>query len=568
MHTLKVLSFLYMTTKIINALTTTGNRPKVLFHWFRHGDLRVHDNAALIHSSKIGADLCVPIFIFDEDAFGDKARTPYGHLKHGSKRAKFIAESVQDLRKQLESIGSGLAIVHGEPASVFENILKDIPNIHDIDVSVVCQEEVSSEERDAVEAVRTAMEKSNSNGKRDIRTVWGSTMYEREDLPFDADLLDMPDTFTPFRHKVEKKCDINRPLPVPKAGSIPLNSDTVTVGSSLRDMLTAPIPSLEEMRYTDSQITHANEHDSRSVMLFEGGETAALSRVKDYIWTKDLLKNYFDTRNGMIGADYSTKFSPWLAHGCVSPRYIASECRKYEEQRVENKSTYWVVFEMLWRDYCKYYCTKHGNSIFFRGGPINKEKKWSTYAGNFEAWRTGKTGYPLVDANMRELAATGFMSNRGRQNVCSFLTIDLNHDWRMGAYWFEETLLDYDVYSNWYNWCAGAGMTGGRLNRFNIVKQSKDYDLQGEYVRYWCPELKDVPNNLVHEPWKMTQFQQAENNCVLGVDYPNPIIAPSQPQKKGGKDQKPQRRKKGASNNAHQAYEMKSLKKGNFKFKG
>lgn len=343
-------------------------------------------------------------------------------------------------------------------------------------------------------------------------------------------------------------------------------------------MFTTAIPSLEDMGYTKSQVTFANECDPRGVMPFEGGETAALSRVKDYIWTKDLLKNYFDTRNGMLGADYSTKFSPWLAHGCVSPRYIAAECRKYEEQRVENKSTYWVVFELLWRDYCKFYCAKEGEAIFFPGGTAKKEKKWSTFEKNFEAWRTGTTGYPLVDANMRELAATGFMSNRGRQNVCSFLAIDLNHDWRMGAYWFEEMLLDYDVYSNWYNWCAGAGMTGGRLNRFNIVKQGKDYDLQGEYVKYWCPELKDVPTNFVHEPWKMTQFQQAEHNCNLGVDYPNPIIAPSRPNPnkgdKGGsknnrsKQRKPQRQKRNGSNSAHQAHEMKSLKQGNFDFKG
>eukprot|EP00555_Chaetoceros_dichaeta_P007516 CAMPEP_0198274480 /NCGR_PEP_ID=MMETSP1447-20131203/60632_1 /TAXON_ID=420782 /ORGANISM="Chaetoceros dichaeta, Strain CCMP1751" /LENGTH=140 /DNA_ID=CAMNT_0043968675 /DNA_START=1 /DNA_END=423 /DNA_ORIENTATION=- len=139
-------------------------------------------------------------------------------------------------------------------------------------------------------------------------------------------------------------------------------------------------------------------------------------------------------------------------------------------------------------------------------------------------------------------------------------------------------LLDYDVYSNWYNWCAGAGMTGGRLNRFNIVKQSKDYDQQGDYVRYWCPELKDVPTNFVHEPWKMTQFQQAENNCNLGVDYPNPIIPPSRPNpnkgEKGGstnnrsKQRKPQRQKRNGGNNAHQGYEMKSLKQGNFDFKG
>merc|ERR1711862_648483 len=109
------------------------------------------------------------------------------------------------------------------------------------------------------------------------------------------------------------------------------------------------------------------------------------------------------------------------------------------------------------------------------------------------------------------------MSNRGRQNVCSFLALDLNHDWRFGADWFETLLLDYDVYSNWYNWCAGAGMTGGRINRFNIVKQSKDYDHNGDYVRHWIPELKQVPKEFVHEPWKMTQMDKPNMDVNLDL---------------------------------------------------
>ena len=134
--------------------------------------------------------------------------------------------------------------------------------------------------------------------------------------------------------------------------------------------------------------------------------------------------------------------------------------------------TYWVVFEMLWRDYCNFFCLKYGDKIFFPSGTVGKHKKWSTFDQGFEAWKRGRTGYPLVDANMRELAATGFMStDRGRQNVAS-----------LGEDLFGSTWLDYGVYSNWYNWCAAAGMTGGRLNRSNIIKQSKDYDQHGEYV--------------------------------------------------------------------------------------
>merc|ERR1712232_661413 len=162
-------------------------------------------------------------------------------------------------------------------------------------------------------------------------------------------------------------------------------------------------------------------------------------------------------------------------------------------------------------------------------GSHPNSRKWGLNPKHLQAWKDGMTGYPLVDANMRELSATGFMSNRGRQNVCSFLAIDMNIDWRYGADHFEEALLDYDVHSNWGNWCSGAGMTGGRLNRFNIVKQSKDYDMGGDYVRLWCPELKDVPDKYIHEPWKMSETMMEECKVKIGPgrDYPSPIVDPS-----------------------------------------
>lgn len=238
-----------------------------------------------------------------------------------------------------------------------------------------------------------------------------------------------------------------------------------------------------------------------------------------------------------------------------------------------------LVFELLWRDFFKFFALKHGDSIFLPGGTIGSNQEWKHYEKNLISWVEGRTGFPLVDANMRELAATGFMSNRGRQNVCSFLALELNQDWRYGAEYFESVLLDHDVHSNYGNWCAGAGMTGGRLNRFNIVKQSKDYDQHGDYVRHWIPELKLVPTQFIHEPWKMNQFQQTEYNCRLGVAYPNPIAKPyyyPNP-KNGGKGQGDDRRGgakggNGTSANSQrgrgQKKDMKSLKKGNYEILG
>jgi len=539
-----------------------ANQPakSVIFHWFRGMDLRLHDNPALDRSASLCAKTSgtiLPVFCFDPRIFGNHAQSEFGSLKCGPRRAKFVLESVEDLRQSLEKKGCGLLVAYERPEDFLRKIVKDMK---DCRTRVVYQDEVCSEEKAVEFKVQKLFDASES--------VWGSTLYDLKDLPYSEGLHDMPDTFTPFRNKVEKKCSIHMPLTVPK--QLPFIS--LEEFPMMKDHASY-MPTLQDLGYTQEQIQSVETDDSRGVMKFNGGETAALARVQDYIWEKDLLRKYFDTRNGMIGADYSSKFAPWLAHGNLSPRFVARECTKYEEQRVANKSTYWLVFELVWRDFFKCFALKHGKSLFFPGGTIGSNKSWKHFDKNLQAWIEGKTGFPLVDANMRELAATGFMSNRGRQNVASFLALELNQDWRFGADYFESTLLDYDVHSNWGNWCSAAGMTGGRLNRFNIVKQSKDYDQHGDYVRHWLPELKDVPTQFVHEPWKMNQFHQAEYNCRLGVDYPNPIAKPFYPNPKDGSRSKGDGPGGGGHNNNNsnknrgrgQRKDMKSLKQGAYR---
>lgn len=153
------------------------------------------------------------------------------------------------------------------------------------------------------------------------------------------------------------------------------------------------------------------------------------------------MEKYKITRNGLLGSEYSTKFSPWLAFGCISPRRIFHEIKKYETERVKNDSTYWVIFELLWRDYFRFIAGKYENCLFYSGGVKKLKYKWNEDLEKFQQWADGKTGVPFVDANMREMLQTGWMSNRGRQNVASFLTKDLKLDWRLGAEWFENLLV-------------------------------------------------------------------------------------------------------------------------------
>jgi deoxyribodipyrimidine photo-lyase len=198
----------------------------------------------------------------------------------------------------------------------------------------------------------------------------------------------------------------------------------------------------------------------------------------------------------------------------------------YETKRVKNDSTYWLVFELIWRDYFRFIGAQQGDRIFrpsgIQGIPIPWQQDWP----RFERWRSGQTGYPFVDANMRELAATGFMSNRGRQNVASFLTKNLGIDWRMGAEWFESQLIDYDVCSNWGNWnyTAGVGNDARGFRYFNIPKQAQDYDPEGRYVKHWLPELAQVPAAKVHLPGQLQPVEQKRFQVRLGVDYPQPVV--------------------------------------------
>ena len=402
-------------------------------------------------------------------------------------RHQFLIESVTNLRENLQKIGSNLIIRTGFPEDILPQLAKEIQA-----EELYTSEEITSEENEVDSLVEKRLK---SDGKK-IKFFWQATLFHVDDLPMDIENL--PDVFTQFRNKTEKFAKVRKTFDVPKNL---IFKELINIG----------------------QVTDLSVDEP---LKFKGGETEAINRLNDYFWTKDLLKVYKETRNGMLGLDYSSKFSPWLANGCISPRYIYEEIKKYESERTANESTYWLVFELIWRDYFRFVCMKFGNKVFHKKGIMNKPIVWKTNRNIFEKWRLGETGVPLIDANMKELLETGYMSNRGRQNVASFLVKDLQIDWRWGAAWFESQLLDYDVCSNWGNWLYGAGVGNDpRDNRyFNILKQATNYDSKGEYVKHWLPELSDVPAEQVHSVGLLNNEQQKRFGVRLGVDYPNPIV--------------------------------------------
>ena len=425
--------------------------------WFKT-DLRLHDNETLVLAME-QSDEIIPVYCFDEAHF---KTTKFGFKKTGNFRAHFLLESLMDLDKNLRAIGSGLIVVKGKPEVEITKLIEKY-NVQ----KVYAKDEVAYEELQTQALVQKELSKINTP----LVTFNSSTLYQEEDLPFS--IKDIPDVFTNFRKQVEKESKIRAAFSKPKA----INSPEIDVLN---------LPSLEELGLENIAT------DNRAVLDFEGGETASWTRLEHYFFKTKSLSVYKETRNGLVGADYSSKFSAWLALGCISARSIYAQIQHYEKEIVANESTYWLVFELLWRDYFRFVMKKYGHLFFLQNGIKTSKKNSNRHnAKLFETWKNAQTGNDFINANMLELKLTGFMSNRGRQNVASYLVNDLQLDWRYGAAYFEEQLIDYDVCSNWGNWAylAGVGNDPRENRAFNIEKQANDYDKNNTYRNLWLNKI-------------------------------------------------------------------------------
>jgi deoxyribodipyrimidine photo-lyase len=430
--------------------------------WFR-SDLRLHDNEALTEALQQCSEV-IPVYVFDPRVFAGTTSLG-GFPKTGQFRLQFILESVADLRDSLRKRGSDLLVRVGKPEEEIFKIAKAQKTSW-----VFCNRERTWEEM----KVQDALEKNLWSVGQEMSYSRGKLLYYTADLPFPINQT--PEVFTQFRKEVERIVPVRQPIAAPE--EFPALDPGVNPGD-------LPLPAEFSLE--------SPSPDERAGLVFKGGETEGLKRLKYYLWETDLAQTYFDTRNGLLGGDYSTKFSPWLAQGCLSPKYIYQELKRYEQERGENKSTYWIFFELLWRDYFRLMAKKHGNAMFMKGGMRGKpDRRLSDDFNRLKQWADGETGVPFIDANMREIACTGFMSNRGRQNVASYLVHDLKVNWQLGAEYFESLLIDYDVASNWGNWnyIAGVGNDPREDRYFNPKTQASRYDPQGDYVRHWLADKR------------------------------------------------------------------------------
>ena len=421
---LHYLLFLIM-SQFIKKSTPAALMSKKAICWFKSTDMRLIDHSPFTLAHK-NADTVDHIFVLDPRHYQDTKR---GIMKANYRRLNFQIECLNDLSSNLAKHGCLLSVFVGEPEVVIPSFCQSSNLINDEKQScqLYCHDEVCDEELKVLKAVKSKL--LENCGVQTVLSWGGGTLFESTDLPFPINGLEY---FTGFRKAVEQPHIIRKlkkPLEIPttirpsslvsgskgllsselKTVNFPiLSSDIPQLWNELRNNGRAE-KSVGEKIAGEEEITSilsdSEKIDPRAVMNFVGGETSAWSRIEHYIRQGDVkgrLCTYKETRNGMVGSDYSTKLSPYLSAGCITSRSIYDEIKKFETSSgISNENTYWVVFELLWRDYMRFYAMKYGNKMFFLGGPQGlagrKKYSWNKDPELLNSWITGQTGYPLID---------------------------------------------------------------------------------------------------------------------------------------------------------------------------
>ena len=425
-------------------------------YWFEH-DLRISDNPALTKLAR-SVDNLVCVYCF---SVADIRETYFTHEPLGPHRYRFLHEAIAELRQSLAQYHVELVVLYGEPVDVISKFITDNDITH-----VAKHYHTGYRENERL----TLLKAKHPDVKFSEANAY--TLYNLADLPMS--LAELPDVFTPFRKKVEKQSTPRKPISAPSYLPATLD-DKKAIYQTLDAANMAALPSVSPV------------FENSIAKKLVGGEKAAQAQMAYYTFTSNALAQYKVTRNGLDGWAFSSKLSAWLATGCISPRQVLAEITRYEQEVVANDSTYWLFFELLWREFFQWHALKAGYELYVYAGvqqqaPFNKHMKKV-----HQQWVNGTTPYPIINACMNQLRETGFMSNRGRQLVASCYVHELGQDWRYGAAYFQSMLIDYDPASNYGNWqyLAGVGCDPRGHRQFNLQKQADTYDPKGEFIAQW-----------------------------------------------------------------------------------
>lgn len=428
---------------------------KKVLVWFRN-DLRTHDHEILNYVLEKKHKV-LPVFIFNEQNWNAPPTEP---KKMGILRTQFLLECVENLKHNIHSLKGNLCVRYGS----VEKLIPELCVQYGIE-EVYCAHEPGTEEEELNDILERRLLKINVN----LKLFYTNFLYNVSDIPFPIPRV--PDVFTEYKNKLEKESFVAPELTYP-----------------LENLNFIPLQETNELPPLVKLSGHSKKELGHMEILYKGGEDEGLKQLNFYIFEKQYIKDYFNTRNQLSGKGFSSQLSPWLSFGCISPKRIFYQISKFENTITANKSTYWLKFELMWRDFFRLMMLKYKAKLFTEtgfSGKTNKDLKPNKDLVN--NWKQGKTKVPLIDALMTELNLTGYMSNRGRQIVASYFIHHLKQNWIAGAAYFENKLVDYDVSSNYGNWAyiAGAGNDprGGRI--FDLEKQVQEYDPEHRYIDFW-----------------------------------------------------------------------------------
>lgn len=447
--------------------------------WWIRRDLRLTDNQAL-QSALEHADQVVPVFILD------RRLTESSYV--GDKRLAFLYAGLHRLEEDLQARGSHLVVRSGSPAAELSR-LRDECNASAIYAEADHSPFANNRDRQVEQQLPLVLVGSTA-------VLPPGSVLKSDGSPYTV--------YTPFS-KTWKG--------MPTIGTGSLYSPPEQIASPA-DIASEPIPGSPKLSAGSLHIPGEREAQARLHMFLHGDAQGKISR--------------YDSDRDRLDIDGTSMLSPYMRFGMLSPRQAVFQAREMinsapDEPSKKGPQTW--LNELIWRDF--YIHILHHYPHVRRKNFRIEGIQWENSRRLFDTWCEGRTGYPIVDAAMRQLTQSGWMHNRARMIVASFLTKDLLIDWRWGERWFMQHLVDGDPAANngGWQWTAGTGTDAAPYFRiFNPVSQSTKFDPQGIYIRRWVSELNAVPDDYIHQPWRMPAELQKKIGCKIGKDYPEPIM--------------------------------------------
>ncbi len=447
--------------------------------WFRR-DLRMADNPALHKAAQSGRPV-VPLYIYETNRERDM----------GAARNLWLHYALEDLASSLKSVGAQLVIRQGKAADILADVIKEAG----VD-TVYWNRRYAKDGRDIDEAIKSDLKSRGLTAES-----------------FNANLLSEPwevetktggyyKVFTPYWRAAKDHLNLSEPLPTPET----LNGYNGQLQSDQLDLKTNG--KVNGQAWTDMVMTD-----------WQASEAGAHERLADFL--DGPIEDYAEDRNRPDKENGTSRLSPYLAHGQISPRQI------WHAVKDNDYSSTKFLSEIGWREF-SYVLLFHNPDLATENYKKDFDAfPWDVDEQALERWQHGLTGYPFVDAGMRELWQTGWQHNRVRMVCASFLIKHLLLDWRAGEDWYWDTLLEADPASNAasWQWVAGSGADAAPYFRiFNPFTQGEKFDPNGDYVRKYVPELKHLPNKFIHRPWEAPELVLKEADVKLGQTYPKPIV--------------------------------------------